>query len=136
MTTKSPLKQPTQQVRIKNPKGNPNIAELGKATRWKKGEPSPNPAGSPKKPQSITMHLRDELAKVGPNGKTKAQEIAEGMVEAALTPVAAAGSSKVLGEVLDRTEGKVTQPIGGDKDKPLLIHVIYDEKETDKGDSE
>ena len=30
----------------------------------------------------------------------------------------------------DRIEGKVTQPIGGDVDKPLIIRVIYDEKDT------
>lgn len=95
---------------------------LGK--QWPKGV-SGNPAGSPKKPASITMHLREELAKVV-NGKTKAQMIAEGMVKVAFFPVAATGSAKVLGEVLDRTEGKVTQPVGGDPDQPIIIKVVYE----------
>ncbi|KKM93668.1 hypothetical protein LCGC14_1206110 [marine sediment metagenome] len=98
--------------------------------KFKPGQ-SGNPGGGLKKPASITKHLREELGKLMPNGKTKAQMIAEGMVEAALFPVSVSGSPKVLSEVLDRTEGKVTQPIGGDKDKPLIIRVIYDDKETD-----
>lgn len=117
---------PAQQVRKQ---GNPQLAEVSKGTRWQPGQ-SGNPKGSPKKAHSITMHLRDELAKIGKSGKTRAQEIAEGMVEAAMFPVSATGSAKVLGEVLDRTEGKVTQPIGGDG-KPIIIRVIYDTKETD-----
>ena len=76
------------------------------------------------------MAIREELGKVGPNGKTKAQMIAEGMVEAALFPVSASGSPRVLSEVLERTEGKVTQVIGGDLDKPLIIRVIDDDKDT------
>lgn len=95
--------------------------------QWEKGQ-SGNPKGSPKKPASITMHLREELAKLGKSGKTKAQEIAEGMVKAAISPVAATGSAKVLGEVLDRTEGKVTQPIGGDPDQPIIIKVEYEKE--------
>jgi hypothetical protein len=34
---------------VSNPKGNPNIAEAGKLYQWKKGEPSPNPSGRPKR---------------------------------------------------------------------------------------
>ncbi len=115
--------KPAHQVKKLN---NPNIAEAGVKTRWKKGQ-SGNSKGSPKKVASITMHLRDELAKVGKNGKTKAQTIAEGMVAAAMYPVAVTGSAKVLSEVLDRTEGKVTQPIGGDPDQPLIIKVVYED---------
>lgn len=98
--------------------------------QWPPGV-SGNPKGSPKKPQSITMAIREELGELLPNGKTKAQMIAKGMVDAALFPVGASGSPRVLSEVLERTEGKVTQIIGGDIDKPLIIRVIYDDKETD-----
>ena len=122
-------KQPTQQAKVKNPKGHPDIVELGKNTQWQPGT-SGNPKGSPKKQQSITMAIREELGKVGPNGKTKAQMIAEGMVDAVLKPVGNSGSPRVLSEVLNRTEGSVPQIIGGDVNKPLIIRVIYDEKDT------
>lgn len=36
---------------------------------------------------------------------------------------AAKGNAKVTSELLDRLEGKVTQPIGGDKDNPLQIEI-------------
>ncbi len=120
----SKVEIPAEQVKRKP--GNPKLAFISKGTQWKKGQ-SGNPKGSPKKTHSITMHLREELAKVGEDGKSKAQTIAEGMVAAAMFPVAVTGSAKVLGEVLDRTEGKVTQPIGGDRDQPLIIKVVYED---------
>ena len=102
---------------VKRPPGNPNITEISKGTQWKPGQ-SGNLAGGPKKPQSITMAIREELGKVGPNGKTKAQMIAEGMVAAVLKPVGNSGSPRVLSEVLNRTEGSVAQIIVGDVNKP------------------
>ena len=36
---------------------------------------------------------------------------------------AARGNAKVTGELLDRLEGKVTQPIGGDKENPIQVEI-------------
>ena len=116
-------KQLTAQQRTNREISNKNLKP------WPLGT-SGNPKGSPKKAQSITMAIREELEKIGPNGRTKAQMIAEGMVEASLYPVSASGSPKVLSEVLERTEGKVTQPIGGDSDQPIIIKVVYEEDAT------
>jgi hypothetical protein len=40
---------------------------------------------------------------------------------------AARGNTKVYSELLDRLEGKVTQPVGGDIDSPIILKVIYDD---------
>jgi Family of unknown function (DUF5681) len=42
------------------PVGNPNISEIGRATRFKPGQPPPNPGGRPKG-VSITKLVRDQL---------------------------------------------------------------------------
>ena len=133
------MTKPTHQGLKKGSQENKDrLAEIGKAGRWKKGT-SGNPNGSPKKEHSITMHLRDELAKVGKDGKTKAQEIAEAMVAAAKAPVAVTGSSSVLRELLSRTEGSVPQSIGVDLNVEVnfIIGRGYEDKTSkDKGDSE
>lgn len=127
-------KQPAKQVRAKNPNGHPDISELGRGTRWQKGQ-SGNPDGSPRKPASITMAIREELARDAGNGKTKAQMIAAGMVEVALSPVGAVGAPRVLSEVLDRTEGKVTEEhnINLDTTVHFIIGKGY-EKAKEKGE--
>ena len=38
------------------------------------------------------------------------------------------GNAKVTGELLDRLEGKVTQPIGGDKENPVYIINVPSEQ--------
>lgn len=37
------------------------------------------------------------------------------------------GNAKVTGELLDRLEGKVTQPVGGDPTQPIIIKVRYED---------
>jgi hypothetical protein len=52
--------------------------------------------------------------------KTKLAQIAEKLVE-----MAVAGDMQAIKEVADRTDGKATQPVGGDSDAPLtLSHEI------------
>jgi len=38
------------------------------------------------------------------------------------------GNARVTGELLDRLEGKVTLPIGGEGGKPIILKVVYDDK--------
>ena len=68
---------------------------------------SGNPGGRPKG-RSITSILREKLAEPakGKRGKTKAEAIADVVIEQAL-----AGDPRFLREILERTEGKVTQTI-------------------------
>lgn len=33
------------------------------------------------------------------------------------------GNAKVTGELLDRLEGKITQPVGGDKENPIQVEI-------------
>ena len=86
----------------------------GEATQWKPGQ-SGNPKG-----QSITARQEAMLNEMCPYfpDKTWREALADaGMRQALNIPVA-------LSNFQDRHEGKVTQPIGGDADKPILIKLL------------
>lgn len=86
----------------------PNI---GSATRWRKGRPSPNPGGRPKS-RLLSDALRSRLAEVkadDPAGLTYAEAIAENLVRIACSE----GPSAVhaANEIADRIEGRSRQSI-------------------------
>jgi hypothetical protein len=98
------------------------------ANKWKKGEPSPNPNGRPKKcpiseayahhvvgrlPDDIRSRLRL------PKGATWADAIALGQIRSALK-----GNSVAAKEIADRVEGRVTQPVGGEDGGPLEMRWV------------
>ena len=86
---------------------NPNIAEAGKAHRWKKGQ-SGNPTGRPKS-KTLSDAYRNKLEEPVPNdpeGRTWAELIAEAQVRDAVR-----GNVQAAREIADRTEGKARQAI-------------------------
>lgn len=86
----------------------PNI---GAATRWKKGQPSPNPGGRAKS-RILSEALRTRLAEVKPNdpaGRTYAEFVAENLIEIACS--AGPGAVHAAAEIADRLEGRAPQSI-------------------------
>ena len=82
--------------------------QIGIATQFRKGQPSPNPGGRPKK-TALTEALREMLAQPvrgAALGKTYAEAIAE-----ALLRQARKGNVQAAREVMDRTEGKARQAL-------------------------
>lgn len=82
--------------------------QIGAATRWRKGQPSPNPGGRPHK-TAVTDAIRDQLAQVDVEdgaGRTNAELIA-----AALIARARKGDVRAASEVADRAEGRPSQSL-------------------------
>jgi hypothetical protein len=82
--------------------------EIGKATRWTKGQASPNPGGRPSK-TPLTDAYRRLLETPYPGdqrGRTYAQRIAE-----VLCYEAGGGDLAAIREITDRTEGKARQNV-------------------------
>ena len=82
---------------------------IGAATRWKKGQPSPNPGGRPKS-RLLSEALRARLGEVKPDdpkSRTYAEIVAENLIEIAC----AQGRSAVTAaaEIADRLEGRPMQ---------------------------
>jgi hypothetical protein len=85
--------------------------EIGKATRWRKGQPSPNPGGRPKS-RILSEALRNRLAETkpgDPDGRTYAEIVAENLIDIACSD----GLSAVhaANEIADRIEGRPRQSI-------------------------
>jgi Family of unknown function (DUF5681) len=81
---------------------------IGVATRWQKGQPSPNPGGRPHK-TALTDAIRDQLAQVAEKdkaGRTNAEVIA-----AALIARAKRGDVRAASEIADRAEGRPSQSL-------------------------
>jgi hypothetical protein len=86
---------------------NPNIAEDGKAHRWKKGQ-SGNLSGRPKS-KTLSTAYKNKLEEAVPNdpeGRTWAELIAEAQVRDAVR-----GNVQAAREIADRTEGRPRQAI-------------------------
>ena len=86
---------------------NPNIAEEGKAHRWRKGQ-SGNPSGRPKS-KTLSDAYKHKLEGAVPNdpeGRTWAELIAEAQVRDAVR-----GNVQAAREIADRTEGRARQAI-------------------------
>jgi hypothetical protein len=86
----------------------PNI---GAATRWKKGQPSPNPGGRPKS-RLLSEALRTRLGEVkpgDPTGRTYAEVVAENLIEIACSE--GPGAVHAANEIGNRIEGRAPQSI-------------------------
>lgn len=102
-------------------------------TRWKKGE-SGNPKGRPKKQDSLTSLLKEEIKKICPADREK-RTWKELIVRATLQ-LAMKGNATALREVWDRLDGKTLQTgklqLGDADGKQININVVYADDE--KGD--
>src|SRR3990172_12193824 len=100
------------------------------ASRWKKGV-SGNPRGRPKKRDSLTSLLKEEIAKICPADREK-RTWKELIVRATLQ-LAMKGNATALKEVWERLDGKVLQTekvqFGGAEGKQIQINVVYGENE-------
>ncbi|MBI3896608.1 MAG: hypothetical protein HY313_11830 [Acidobacteria bacterium] len=96
--------------------------------RWKKGV-SGNPHGRPKKQDSLTSLLRDEIAKICPADREK-RTWKELIVRATLQ-LAMKGNSTALKEVWERLDGKILQTgkVQLGNEEPVTIKVVYGERE-------
>ena len=82
--------------------------QVGRATQWQPGCPSPNPGGRPKK-TPLSDACREVLASPvpgDPEGRTYAEKIA-----ATLAEKAANGDIRAAQELADRAEGKARQSV-------------------------
>ena len=82
-----------------------------------------NPGGRPKG-TSLTAVLRELLNQI-PKGDNK--ELKEAVVKA-LIKKALTGDTRALDIIFDRTDGKVTLPIGGDIEKPFYSIIVQTEE--------
>jgi hypothetical protein len=84
---------------------------IGIATRWKKGQPSPNPGGRPKS-RLLSDAIRVRLGEVKPDDpehRTFAEIVAANLIEIACSR--GAGAVMAANEISDRAEGKPHQKI-------------------------
>ena len=99
---------------------------------FKKGEPSGNPKGRPRKENCITSLVKERLDELVPNDKQKrtwAQVIADALM------VGAMKNPALMKELLDRMEGKVPLPVTGEDGGPIhhaLEFNVADAKEAKK----
>lgn len=84
-----------------------------------------NPNGRPKKDISLTSLLKEEIEKI-PQGEKQGRTWRQLLVLAWLT--GAMKNPVLFKELLDRLEGKVTQPIGGDETNPVYIINVHSEQ--------
>jgi hypothetical protein len=106
--------------------------DIGKATRFKKGQPSPNPGGRPKS-RLLSEALRVRLAEPKPNdplGRTYAEVVAANLIEIAC--MQGPGAVTAMGEIADRVEGKarqeiavadITRELRAKSDAELMFHL-------------
>ena len=129
---RKPQAEPTPTAAAEAPVSEPerpkrNPADHLASYRWKPGE-SGNPNGRPKG-RSITAHLRDALADLDAEGQEAAQAIAR-----VLVTLAAGGDVAAAKVVLERTEGRVAQPIehGGNVALCQTVFFIPDNGRDDR----
>jgi len=107
----------------KYPKGeHPNSLKNLKEHGFKPGQ-SGNPAGRPPGIKYVSEALRDLLA----GDEKLVDKLARKLADRALK------NSYDLNILLDRTEGKVTQPIGGSGE--ITLRVVYDDSDRIQGTS-
>jgi hypothetical protein len=116
----------------------PNI---GAATRWEKGQPSPNPGGRAKS-RILSEALRTRLAEVKPDdpaGRTYAEVVALNLIEIACSE--GPGAVHAASEIADRIEGRsrqfievadVTADLHSRSDEELKFHLQNDRWPTTK----
>ena len=115
--------------------------DIGKATQWKKGRPSPNPGGRPKS-RLLSEALRIRLAEVKPGdpaARTYAEVVAANLIEIACSE--GPGAVHAASEIADRIEGRSRQSIEfsdisadlrSRSDEELLFHLEHDRWPTDE----
>ncbi|MBI4463172.1 MAG: hypothetical protein HY647_00575 [Acidobacteria bacterium] len=95
--------------------------------RWKKGV-SGNPRGRPKKRDSLTSLLKEEIKKVCPADRQK--RTWEELMVLATLQLAMKGNATALKEIWERLDGKVLQAekiqLGGIEGREVKIKVVYD----------
>ena len=104
--------EPSQEKRANREISNANLVLI------EKGEVL-NPGGRPKN-QSLTAVLRELLEQI-PKGDTA--KLKERIVKALLDK-ALRGDTRALDIIFDRTDGKVTLPIGGDRENPIYTITV------------
>ena len=88
-----------------------------------------------KKSLSITSVMRDKLNDPADERWLETEDKGKGLTwrDAIIKRMlieATKGNAKICCEILDRIDGKVMQPIGGDEDKPLYLNIQVKDKET------
>ena len=100
--------------------------------RWQKGV-SGNPRGRPKKEDSLTSLLKEEIAKICPADREK--RTWKKLIVRATLQLAMKGNATALKEVWERLDGKILQTeklqLGGTEGKPVQIRVMYGAAESD-----
>lgn len=93
-----------------------------------------NPNGRPRKDCSITSLLKEELDKICPADKQKRtwrQLIVQAWLQGCIK--SGRGQSMLLGQLLDRVDGKVVQPIGGAEDgRPIKVEITVSSENAKK----
>jgi len=85
-------------------------------------KPWHNPNGRPKKVISLTSEMKAQLAEPCPYDPTKTwlQYLVLRWLGQAVD------NATYFKELIERLEGKVVQPMGGEGGKPIIIKVVYD----------
>jgi|ERR1700730_3897093 hypothetical protein len=114
-------------------RGNP---EKTKPFRWKKGCPSPNPGGRPRR-NPVSDRYAEMIERALLERERKNWGLDEGATwgdALAMEQVAAAarGKTEAAREVREAIEGKATQRISGADGQEVRIRVIYDTDETER----
>jgi|ERR1700730_15303383 hypothetical protein len=108
-------------------RGNPDKT---KPFRWKKGCPSPNPGGRPRR-NPISDRYAEAIERILPERERKRWGLREGATwgdALAMEQVAAAvrGKTEAARDVREAIEGKATQRISGTQGQEVRIRVVYD----------
>ena len=103
-------------------------------SRWKKGV-SGNPRGRPKKRDSLTSLLKEEIAKICPADREK-RTWKELIVRATLQ-LAMKGNATALKEVWERLDGKILHAervqLSGTEGGEIKINVVYENAPENRG---
>lgn len=102
-----------------NKRGNPN---------WIKGQ-SGNPNGRPKKMISLTSEMKAQLNEVCPydaKGRTWLQYLVDRWLTQSVE------NATYFRELIERLEGKITQPIGGEGGQPIKMEIVVRSENTKK----
>jgi Family of unknown function (DUF5681) len=115
-------------------------SDIGRATRWRKGQ-SGNAGGRPKS-RLLSEALRSRLAEVKPDdpaGRTYAEVVAENLIEIACSE--GPGAVHAASEIADRLEGRsrqqvefadITAELRNKSDEELRFHLQHDRWPTDE----
>jgi len=112
-------KQKSKYAHGKHPNSLANLAK-----QWKPGQ-SGNPKGRKKGIKYLSEALRDLLS-----DEKLVNELANALIKRAKK------SDNALNIIFERTEGKVTQPIGGDPNMPIVTQIVAHIPEENNGSND